>query len=296
MWVNITRQCNQSCCHCHVDASPARSEQMPVEVIERCLEVLASHDTIRALDITGGTPELHRHFGYLVTEARRLGKRVVVRHNLTVTIDGHPRTRERKDGLPEFFADNRVELIASLPHYTRPATEAVRGEGVFAKSLEGIRRLNAYGYGVPGSCLTLDLVHNHNGPFTPAERARLKEEYRAELARYGLAFNRLVAVTNVPVNRFRRILVQTGELDSYMRRLVDAFDPAAAEGLVCRSTISVGLDGRLYDCDFNQMTDLPIAIDGRPVSIFNTDWRALLQRQIRFAAHCFGCTAGGGSG
>lgn len=296
LWVNITRQCNQSCLHCHVDASPERTEQMSIEVMDRCLETLATCDSIRTLDITGGAPELHPHFSYFVTEARRLGKKVAARHNLTVTTDGHPHNGERKDGLPEFFAENRVEVIASLPYYTQLKTEEVRGKGVFTKSIEGIRRLNACGYGQPGSALILDLVYNHDGPFTPAERARLEAEYRAELTRYSLTFNRLVAVTNVPVNRFRRRLTQAGELDSYMRRLVDAFNPAAAEELVCRTTISVGLDGQLYDCDFNQMADLPITIKGHSASLPAMDIRALLERRIRFAAHCFGCTAGGGSG
>jgi radical SAM/Cys-rich protein len=295
LWLNITRLCNQSCSHCHVDASPDRAEHMPQKVMERCLELLAGCESCHNLDITGGAPELHPDFDYLVLEARKLGKQVKVRHNLTVILDGNPRTGENKGYLPEFFAENRVEIIASLPHYNEAVADKQRGAGVFKKSITALRLLNAMGYGQPGSGLVVNLVHNCDGPLLSARRSELESEFKKELTeKYGVIFNHLLGVTNMPINRFRSRLTESGKYNSYMESLVNAFSPEAVGRLVCRSLISVGYDGRVYDCDFNQMLGLQVS-DDKPMTVFNADLNALLNREIVFASHCFGCTAGGGS-
>jgi radical SAM/Cys-rich protein len=294
--VNITRLCNQACRHCHVDASPARTEMMSAEAMEKCLEILERHPAIGTLDITGGAPELHPDFQYFVGKARGLGKRVIVRHNLTVQLDPHPRTGESMAYLPQFFAAQRVELISSLPFYQQYFTDAQRGSGVFAKSVEAMRRLNAVGYGVEGSGLALNLIYNPVGPYLPAAQGALEADYKRELkARFGLSFNSLYTITNMPINRFRLHLEKSGQLEPYMDKLLAAFNPAAAEGVMCRSLVSVGHDGRLYDCDFNQMLELGAASAAGPLTIFDFDFDAVLTRRIRFGEHCLGCTAGAGS-
>jgi radical SAM/Cys-rich protein len=268
---------------------------MPFDVMERCLELLAEYE-FTTIDITGGEPELHHHFEYLVMQARRMKKRVTVRHNLTVVVDGNPKTGERKQYLPEFFASNGVEVVASLPNYRPSEVDAVRGNGAFARSIVGLRRLNSVGYGRPGTGLTLKLVHNRDGPVSPTEKARLEAEYRDALrAGHGVEFNELIAITNVPLNRFRRQLEKRGDLDAYIVSLADAFTPSAVAGLVCRSTISVGYDGRLYDCDFNQALQMQVRDSRRRMTVFDFNREAILQRRIRFAEHCFACTAGGGA-
>ena len=294
LWVNITPLCNQACSHCHVDASPNRTEQMSRSTVDRCLEILGQHEQCRNLDITGGAPELNPNFEYFVIEARKLKKHVIVRHNLTVIFDGNPLTGEKKGYLPEFFAEHQIEILASLPHYNQDFTDSVRGSGVFDKSIEGIRQLNAVGYGKEKTGLILNLVYNASGPVSPKDRAELEAKFKQELSRYDLVFNNLYAVTNMPVNRFHSQLQQSGTYDEYMNTLLAAFNPEAAREVVCRSLISVGYDGRIYDCDFNQMLDMQI-IDREPLTIFNCDFEALTQRRILFGSHCFGCTAGGGS-
>jgi len=295
LWVSITRRCNQSCFHCHVDASPERTEQMDSHTIEACLRALRSLDCCANLDITGGAPELHPDFEYLVTQARAMGKHVVVRHNLTVTIDGDQHFGKTKAHLPSFFAHNCVELVASLPYYDRHNTDAVRGKGVFDKSIQSLQQLNACGYGQSRTGLKLDLMCNRDGAISPQDRLGLESSFRQELGNtYGITFNRLLAVTNMPINRHLRRLEQAGTLSEYTEALVSTFEPGAASNLVCRYLISVSYDGRLFDCDFNQMMDMPVELD-EPMTIFNFDLGALLGRRIRFGAHCFGCTAGGGS-
>jgi radical SAM/Cys-rich protein len=295
--VNITKLCNQACRHCHVDASPARTEMMSSEGIEKCLEILERNPQIATLDITGGAPELHPGFAALVEKAAKLRKHVMVRHNLTVQLDAHPKTGASMEYLPQFFARHRVEVVSSLPYYQQYFTDAQRGAGVFEKSLAAMRRLNAVGYGAAWSGLVLDLVYNPVGPYLPAAQAGLEADYRRELrAKFGLEFNRLYTITNMPINRFRTHLEKTGQLEAYMEKLVAAFNPAAAEGVMCRSLISVGHDGRIYDCDFNQMLELGAADErGRPLSIHDFDLDAVLRRRIAFGEHCFGCTAGAGS-
>lgn len=294
--VNITKTCNQACRHCHVDASPTRTERLSREGIDKCLQILAAHAQIKSLDITGGAPELHPDFDWFVSEAVKLGKHVMVRHNLTVTFDGHPQTGESKAYLPGFFARHRCEVISSLPYYQEYFTDAQRGSGVFQKSIEGIRQLNALGYGQPGSGLVLNLVYNPVGPYLPAPQAGLEADYKRELQdRFGLVFNGLFTITNMPINRFRLHLDKSGQYDAYMEKLVGAFNPVAAEGVMCRSLVSIGHDGRIYDCDFNQMLDMDVADQGGHPTIFNFDFNRLLKRRIRFDSHCFGCTAGAGS-
>jgi radical SAM/Cys-rich protein len=294
LWVNITRRCNQTCRHCHLEASPERTEQMSRPVMERCLEVLSRYSSITSVDITGGAPELHPHFDYFVAEAHKAGKLVKVRTNLTVVLDGDPKTGELKTYLPRFFAEHGVEVIASLPHYDEAITDGIRGRGVFRKSLEVIRRLNEEGYASEETGLALNLVHNVSGPLLRAERDKLEAEFKAGLARYSLRFNRLYTVTNMPLGRFGSALKRDGGYQGYIGKLAKAFSPGAAQELVCRTLVSVDCGGRLYDCDFNQVLGWQIT-DAEPVSIFNFDLERLLRRSIRFGAHCFGCTAGGGS-
>jgi len=294
---NITKLCNQVCRHCHVDASPSRTEKMSRAGIERLVEILARHPQMKNLDITGGAPELHPDFDWLVAEAVKLGRKVMVRHNITVTFDGNPQTKESKAYLPEFFAKHHCEVISSLPYYEEYFTDAQRGNGVFQKSVKGLQALNALGYGQDGSGLTLNLVYNPVGPYLPAAQAVLEADYKRELkAHFGIVFNGLFTITNMPINRFRLHLEKSGQYEAYMEKLLTAFNPTAAEGVMCRSLISVGYDGTLYDCDFNQMLEMPVANGGsRPATIFDFDFDALLQRRIRFDSHCLGCTAGAGS-
>ncbi|MBR9978450.1 MAG: arsenosugar biosynthesis radical SAM protein ArsS [Bacteroidetes bacterium] len=293
--VNITKLCNQACLHCHVEASPKRTEQMDLRTVDQCLRVLEANPAIRTLDLTGGAPELNPHFDYLVTRARALGTHVMVRHNLTVTFDGNPRTGESKEYLPEFFAAQKVELICSLPHYQPYFTDRQRGKGVFEKSIDGLRLLNARGYGAEDGELLLDLVYNPNGTFLPGDQRQLEMDFKRELHdRYGIVFSQLFTITNMPIHRFRDQLERNGTYDEYMQKLMTSFNPTAAENVMCRNILSVGYDGTLYDCDFNQMLELPV--DERyPRSIFDFDFHRLRVRPIVFGSHCFGCTAGSGS-
>jgi radical SAM/Cys-rich protein len=295
--VNVTKLCNQVCRHCHVDAGPQRKEMLSPEGIAKCLEILERHPPIGKLDITGGAPELHPGFDAFVEKAVALGKHVMVRHNLTVQLDGNPQTKESKEYLPAFFARNRVEVISSLPYYQEYFTDAQRGSGVFQKSMEAMKRLNAVGYGVEGSGLVLNLVYNPVGPYLPAAQAGLEADYKRELKdKFGLAFNGLFTITNMPINRFKLHLDKSGQYEAYMEKLLAAFNPAAAAGVMCRSLISIGHDGRIYDCDFNQMLEMN-AVDGKrkKLTIFDFDFGRALQRPIQFGDHCFGCTAGAGS-
>ena len=300
--VNITRLCNQVCRHCHVDASPTRTEALSRDGVERCIELLALYPEIRTLDITGGAPELHPDFEWMVEQASALGRQVLVRHNLTVTFDGHPQTGQSMAHLPAFFAHHGCEVVSSLPYYQAFFTDAQRGSGVFKKSIAGLRQLNALGYGRPGSGLVLNLVYNPVGPYLPAAQASLQADYQRELQHeFGVEFNQLFTITNMPINRFALHLRKNGQLEAYMDKLLAAFNPQAAAGVMCRSLISVGYDGSLYDCDFNQQLGLQAEGRGegddaaRPPSIFDFNFAALLQRRIRFGSHCLGCTAGAGS-
>ena len=295
--VNLTRLCNQVCRHCHVDSSPTRTEMLSSEGIVKCLEILKQHLQITKLDLTGGAPELHPSFDEFVEQAVAMGKHVMVRHNLTVQSDGNPQTGESKEYLPRFFAQNRVEVISSLPYYQAYFTDAQRGAGVFGKSITGLQRLNAEGYGIENSGLLLNLVYNPVGPYLPPAQKNLEADFKLELnAKYGLKFNQLYTITNMPINRFKLHLEHSGQYEAYMEKLMASFNPAAAEEVMCRSLISVDYDGRVYDCDFNQMLTLQAnGKRGQELSIFDFDFNETLERQIRFADHCLGCTAGSGS-
>ncbi len=293
--VNVTLKCNQACLHCHVDSSPKRTEQMNKETVDKCLEILANHRQINNLDITGGAPELNPHFDYFVLEAKKLGKHVMVRHNLTVTIDGDPTTYESKMYLPKFYAENEVEVISSLPYYQEYFTDKQRGKGVFQKSLDSLKMLNELGYGNENGKLILDLVYNPVGAFLPASQQSLETDFKKELwEKYKLKFNRLYTITNMPIHRFKEWLERTESYNDYMEKLINAFNPSAAEGIMCRSLLSVSYDGKIYDCDFNQMLDFQI-FTNKPMTVFNFDYNKLVNREIIFDSHCFGCTAGSGS-
>lgn len=294
--INITKLCNQACVHCHVDASPRRREMMSDAVLDQVLAVLENNPNLENLDITGGAPELHPRFQDIVVQARALGRKVMVRHNLTVMLDPHPVTQESMEYLADFFQQQKVEVISSLPYYQEFFTDKQRGDGVFKKSIESMRRLNARGFGVPGSGLIFNLVYNPVGAFLPAAQADLERDYRRELMRlFDVQFNQLFAITNMPIHRFKVQLKRMGSYEEYMEKLVASFNPRAAAGIMCRNIISVASDGSLYDCDFNQMLKLPLTVDHKKQDIFSFDQVALSRRTIAVADHCFGCTAGAGS-
>jgi len=283
--LNVGRVCNQTCHHCHVDAGPDRRESMTRETMEACLRVLAR--TEACVDITGGAPELNPNFRWLVEQCRALGRHVMDRCNLTI-LD----TPAHAD-LPEFFAEHAVEIVCSLPHYRATSTDKQRGEGVFEKSIRVLRRLNALGYGDGNSGLRLVLVANPAGAFLPPPQACMEAEWRRELLRReGVRFDALHTITNMPISRYLEWLERSGNLEGYMQRLVEAFNPAAVAGVMCRNTLSVGWDGALFDCDFNQMLELPI--EG-PVHVDGFDLETWRRRDIVVDRHCFGCTAGAGS-
>lgn len=286
--INVGKLCNQTCKHCHVDAGPDRTEVMTRETMAQCLRLIKAA-SIRRVDLTGGAPELNPDFRWLVERARGLGCHVIDRCNLTIL------TLPRFAELPAFLAANRVEVIASLPSLLARDTDAQRGEGVFDDSIAAIRRLNERGYGVEGTGLELNLVYNPVGPSLPPRQPCIEADFRRELrSRYGLTFNQLYVITNMPINRFLESLLQSGRYEAYMDRLIAAYNPCAADAVMCRSTLSVGWDGRLYDCDFNQQLELPTEPGvPRHIADFNAD--ALDRRAISTGLHCYGCTAGAGS-
>ncbi|CAN5823241.1 arsenosugar biosynthesis radical SAM protein ArsS [soil metagenome] len=255
--MNLGKMCNQTCQHCHVDAGPDRKEIMTREMMEHCLRALA-HTEIPTVDLTGGAPELNPDFRWLVEQIHALNRHIIDRCNLTILL-----ARGFTD-LPEFLARHRVEVVASLPYYLARNTDAQRGSGVFDASIEAIRRLNAVGYGAEGTGLELNLVYNPTGAFLPPRQGSIEPEFRVELRRrYGLEFNHLYVITNMPINRFLEFLSRTGQYEEYMDRLISAYNPVAAEQVMCRTMLSIGWGGRLYDCDFNQQLELPLA-PGQP--------------------------------
>ncbi|MFQ5504677.1 MAG: arsenosugar biosynthesis radical SAM (seleno)protein ArsS [Planctomycetota bacterium] len=283
--VNLGRLCNQRCAHCHVGAGPERTgakDNMGSEVAELVVRTLRSH-AFATLDLTGGAPELNPNFRYLVTEARGLGLQVIDRCNLTVLfVPG-------QEDLPEFLAEHGVEVTASLPYYTERRTDTQRGSGVFGQSIKALRRLNALGY---GDRLPLNLVYNPCGAYLPGPQEELEEDFRQRLLRdHGIRFSRLLVLANMPIRRFLDYLELSGNEGMYRRRLEAAFNPRAADEVMCRDLISVGPDGTLYDCDFNQMLELGLA---RKLNLRDFD-AALAERRIVTGRHCFGCTAGAGS-
>lgn len=286
--INVGKRCNQACRHCHVDAGPDRVEVMRDDVLDATLRFMERSE-IPAVDVTGGAPELHPRFREIVMRARAAGRRVIDRCNLTIT-----RLPNYAD-IPEFLATHGVDVIASLPSHAQKQTDAQRGAGVFEDSIAALRRFNELGYGMDHSGLLLNLVTNPVGAFLPGSQQSLEAEWKRTLRlRYGISFNHLYTITNMPISRYLQFLTDSGNLEAYMERLVAAFNPAAVDGLMCRYTLSVGWDGRLYDCDFNQMIDLSTA-PGAPQTIFDADATALAGRRIVVGPHCFGCTAGAGS-
>ncbi|MDH4063102.1 MAG: arsenosugar biosynthesis radical SAM protein ArsS [Acidobacteriota bacterium] len=287
--MNLGKRCNQVCHHCHVDAGPDRTEVMPDEVVDATLDVL-DLSGVGTLDITGGAPEIHPRFRDIVSRARAMGRHVMDRCNLTIT------TLPNYASLPEFLAAHSVEIVASLPAYAPAQTDRQRGVGVFESSLAALRRLNALGYGREGTGLVLNLVTNPVGAFLPASQRALERDWKRELARrYDVEFNRLFTITNMPISRYLEWLERSGNLSAYMEKLVQAFNPATVEGLMCRDTISVAWDGRLFDCDFNQMLDLPVDARGPRTIAELRNAPDLLSWPVVTGPHCFGCTAGAGS-
>jgi radical SAM/Cys-rich protein len=287
--INLGKMCNQTCAHCHVDAGPDRKEIMTRETMESCLSAVR-RSGIQTVDLTGGAPEMNPHFRWFVERLTALGTKVMVRSNLTIlTVNGRYRQ------LPAFFARHGLTVISSLPCYTAANTDKQRGDGVFEKSLKALRSLNELGYGREGSGLELNLVYNPLGAFLPGPQKALETDYKRVLTDdFGIEFNRLFCITNMPINRFLDYLISSGKYDDYMRTLVEAFNPAAALGVMCRNSVSVGWDGTLFDCDFNQMLDLTCA-DASPQDIADFDRHRLEDRPIVVGRHCFGCTAGAGS-
>jgi len=289
--VNVGKVCNQACHHCHVDAGPKRTERMSAENIERVLALVAASPAVDTVDVTGGAPELNVSFPRLVSGARALGRAVIDRCNLTVLLE------PGMEHLPALFTSLEVHLVCSLPCYTEDNVDAQRGNGVFEKSIRALRMLNALGYGAPGSALVLDLVYNPLGPSLPPAQATLESRYKEELrARFGIEFNALATITNMPIKRFAEQLERRGSLAEYEALLVDHFNADTVDGLMCRSLVSVGYDGTLYDCDFNQMLELPLRAGSRALTIHDIESFAEIDaRRVTTASHCFGCTAGAGS-
>ena len=286
--VNVGKQCNQACHHCHVDAGPRRTERMTRATAERVIEVLAASPGVETIDITGGAPELNENFAMIVERARALGRKAIVRCNLTVTQE------PGMEWLVEFYRRSGVELVCSLPCYTAENTDRQRGAGVFDKSIAALKQLNAAGFG--RGELRLDLVYNPNGASMPPPQAELEGQYREQLARnFGIVFDRLLTIANMPIARFANQLKTAGSYAAYMSLLVNHFNPATVDGLMCRSIVSVGWDGRLYDCDFNQMLEIPLG-GGASSTIWEIeDVGGLAGARIATGVHCFGCTAGAGS-
>ena len=290
--LNIGLYCNQACSHCHVESSPARTEMMDLRTAERVMSLLPSSPSIHTLDLTGGAPELCTSFRYLVETATKMGYSVIDRCNLTVLLE------EGQEDLGEFLAKHKVQVVASLPCYAEKNVDEQRGGGVFEKSIKGLKMLNRLGYGCPGSDLQLNLVYNPNGAFLAPEEKKLEEAYKVELDKcYGITFNRLLCLNNMPVKRYSDYLHRSNKLEDYMQLLLDNFNPAAVDGLMCKNLFSISWDGRIFDCDFNQQLDLPLKAKGKgQLSVFDVESLSeLASSAITLGQHCYGCTAGSGS-
>jgi radical SAM/Cys-rich protein len=287
--VNVGKRCNQACHHCHVEAGPKRTEMMTARTAARVLEILERAPSVHTLDITGGAPELNPQFRALVQGARSLGRTVIDRCNLTVLFE------PGQESTAHFLAEHAVVVIASLPCYSPQNVERQRGLGVFDKSIAALRVLNELGYGDPTSGLELNLVYNPVGAALPPPQSQLESDYRSVLSKeFGIRFNRLFTLTNMPISRFLHQLVRENRLHEYMHLLVQSFNPAAADTVMCRTLLSVGWNGELYDCDFNQMLELPFPRGRRTVWDID-DLAELANAPIAVADHCYGCTAGAGS-
>jgi radical SAM/Cys-rich protein len=287
--VNVGKMCNQVCKHCHVDAGPDRKEIMTPETMQLCINALTQNPSIGIVDLTGGAPELNPDFRWFVEKIKVLDRHIIVRCNLTIIL-----ANKRFNDLPHFFKQHGVEVVSSLPSYSRERTDRQRGDGVFEDSIKALKMLNAVGYGQPGSGLILNLVYNPAGAFLPPNQSSLELEYKDALVKdFGIVFNNLFTITNLPISRYLDYLLNSGNYEKYMEKLIAAFNPVAAANVMCRNTISIGWDGFLYDCDFNQMLDLKVSSARKHISEFDT--AALNRREIIVNQHCYGCAAGAGS-
>lgn len=286
--VNLGYMCDLTCEHCHVDAGPDRKEIMTEETLQQILDVIDQTD-VKTVDLTGGAPEMNPHFKWFVTELSKRNVKTIVRSNLTILV-----SNKNYKTYPQFFKDNNVEVIASMPCYTQDNVDQQRGNGVFNRSIEALKVLNSLGYGMEGSDLALHLVFNPGGPSLPPDQKSLENDYKVRLFEdWGLHFHNLYTITNLPISRFLDFLIAADRYEEYMEKLVNAYNPVAAENVMCKNTISVDWEGYLYDCDFNQMLQLKVAAKGQHISEFDVD--TLNNRQIVLGQHCYGCTAGAGS-
>jgi radical SAM/Cys-rich protein len=287
--VNVGKMCNQVCDHCHVDAGPDRKEIMTKETMQQCLDAI-DKTNCHTVDLTGGAPEMNPEFRWFVEQLSAKGKKVIVRCNLTIIV-----ANKKYYDLPEFFKKHNVEVVSSLPYFSAAKTDAQRGEGVFEKSIQALKLLNAVGYGMEGSGLTMNLVYNPSGAFLPPDQKDLQAQFKSKLKKgWEIEFNELFAITNLPISRYLNYLVASNNYEGYMEKLVNAYNPTAAANVMCRNTISVGWDGYLFDCDFNQMLDLKVATkSGQHLKDFQ--FHELLDRKIIVNQHCYGCAAGAGS-
>ncbi|MGE0566429.1 MAG: arsenosugar biosynthesis radical SAM (seleno)protein ArsS [Bacteroidia bacterium] len=290
MQINVGKMCNQICTHCHVDAGPDRKEIMTKETMQYCLDALRQAPSVHTVDLTGGAPEMNPDFIWFVEEISKLGRKTIVRSNLTILV-----SNKKYHSYLEFFAKHKVTVIASLPCYTAENTDKQRGNGVFKKSLEALKMLNDVGYGKEGTGLELNLVYNPIGASLPPPQEKLQSDYkRILLTDFGIVFNNLYTITNLPISRFLEYLLAAGKYEAYMEKLVNSFNPATIEGLMCRNTLSVSWNGKLFDCDFNQMLELQTE-NGSPKHISDFNSSKLKNRNIVLNQHCYGCTAGAGS-
>lgn len=287
--INVGYMCNQVCAHCHVDAGPDRKEIMTKETMLQILEVLKASE-VNTLDLTGGAPEMNPNFRWFVEEAAKIGvKDFIVRSNLTIIL-----ANKKYHDLPEFFAKHNIHVISSLPYYKKEKTDKQRGDGVFNKSIIALQMLNEVGYGIENSPLKLDLVYNPSGAFLPTNQIALQNDFKKALKDdFDIDFNSLFAITNLPISRFLDYLINTDNYEDYMYALVEAYNPKAVVNVMCKNTISVSWDGYLFDCDFNQMLGLKVAISEKHISQFNEE--NLNNRNVVISQHCYGCTAGAGS-
>ena len=287
--INVGYMCNQVCAHCHVDAGPDRKEIMTRKTMQQCLDVIKETGA-HTLDLTGGAPEMNPDFRWFVEEATKVGvKDVIVRSNLTIIT-----ANKKYNDLPEFFKKHKVHVISSMPHWTEGKTDKQRGDGVFNASIKALKMLNAVGYGMPGSDLKLDLVYNPSGAFLPGDQTALEADFKkALLSNFEIQFHNLFSITNLPISRFLDYLIASENYEDYMYNLVEAFNPAAVDNVMCTNTLSVSWDGWLYDCDFNQMLELKVDSPVQHIRDFNKE--ILNKRTICVSQHCYGCTAGAGS-
>lgn len=287
--VNIGKMCNQTCRHCHVDAGPDRREIMTRETMQQCIDAIRLHPSIQTVDITGGAPEMNPHFFWFVEQLAALRKHIIVRCNLTIIL-----ANKKYHHLPHFYRQHGVEVVSSLPFYTQDRTDRQRGNGVFEHSIQALQMLNQAGYGQVGTGLMLNLVYNPAGAFLPPAQHVLEKEYKLALKKqFDIYFNNLYVITNMPISRYLDYLLSSGNYEAYMEKLVNAYNPSAAQNVMCRNTISVGWDGFLYDCDFNQMLELKVQGQHNHISTYNNP--QLQSRNIVVGQHCYGCTAGSGS-